>query len=312
MMLHTTPKQATWANTTERSNMLMLRIMTWISLRMGRRAGRIVLHLIASYFLLFAPTSRCASRQYLQRALGRPASVSDLYQHFFTFAATIHDRIYLINRRFDLFDVEVHGEEALHRQLAAGNGLFLVGAHLGSFEVIRAIGRECKDLRVAMVMHQENAQKINAMLTAINPNAGQDIIGLGHVDSMLQVSQYLDNGYAVGMLADRTPGDDTLFPVHILDADANLPIGPFRMAALLRRPVMFMTGLYLGGNRYAIHFDKLADFSSVATGQRDIAVQAAITRYAVLLDHYCRLAPYNWFNFFDFWQPAPTKTQSKS
>jgi predicted LPLAT superfamily acyltransferase len=311
MTLHTTANTASWAHTAERSNMLMLRIMTWISLRLGRRAGRIVLHLIASYFLLFSLASRRASRQYLQRALGRPASVSDLYQHFFTFAATIHDRIYLINRRFDLFDVEVHGEEALHSLLTGGEGLFLVGAHLGSFEVIRAIGRECTDLRIAMVMHQENAKKINAMLTAINPNAGQDIIGLGHVDSMLQVSQYLEDGYAVGMLADRTPGDDTLFPVRILDADANFPIGPFRMAALLRRPVMFMTGLYLGGNRYAIHFDKLADFSSVAPGQRDIAVQAAITRYAALLDHYCRLAPYNWFNFFDFWQSAPTATQSK-
>ena len=312
MTSRTAAKQAAWASTTERSNMLMLRIMTWISLRMGRRAGRIVLHLIASYFLLFAPASRRASRCYLQRALDRPARMRDLYQHFFTFAATIHDRIYLINRRFDLFDVEVHGADALHRQLATGNGLFLVGAHLGSFEVIRAIGREYKDLRVAMVMHQANAQKINAMLTAINPSAGQDIIGLGHVDSMLQVSQYLDDGYAVGMLADRTPGDDTLCPVRIFDADANLPIGPFRMAALLRRPVMFMTGLYLGGNRYAIHFDNLADFSSIAHGQRDIAVQAAVIRYAALLEQYCRAAPYNWFNFFDFWQIATTTTPPKS
>ncbi|MGB4810857.1 MAG: acyl-CoA synthetase [Methylophilaceae bacterium] len=299
-------KPAAWTRNAERSNMLMLRIMTWISLRVGRRAGRIVLHLIASYFLLFAPASRRASSQYLRRALGRPARVRDLYQHFFTFASTIHDRIYLINRRFDLFNVEVHGEAALHQQLATGEGLFLVGAHLGSFEVIRAIGRECKDLRVAMVMHLENAKKINAMLTAINPDAGQDIIGLGQVDSMLQVSQYLDNGYAVGMLADRTPGDDTLYPVRILDTEAYLPIGPLRIAALLRRPVMFMTGLYLGGNRYAIHFDTLADFSNIAPGQRDIAVKAALTRYAALLDQYCRTAPYNWFNFFDFWQHPQT------
>ena len=73
-----------------------------------------------------------------------------------------------------------------------------------------------------------------------------------------------------------------------------------------------MTGLYLGGNRYAIHFDTLADFSNVARGQRDAAVQAALQRYAVLLDQYCRQAPYNWFNFFDFWQAAPTGTIVKS
>ena len=307
-----TASQAAWAHTPERSNMVMLRVMTWISLRLGRRAGRVALHLIASYFLLFAPASRRASSNYLRLALGRPPRWRDLYQHFFTFAATIHDRVYLVNRRFDMFDFEVHGEDMLRRLLAGGKGLFMMGAHLGSFEVIRAIGRKDTDLRVAMVMHEDNAQKINAMLAVINPEAVQDIIGLGHIDSMLKVRERLDEGGVVGMLADRTPGNDTLYPVQILGINANLPSGPFRMAALLRRPVVFMTGLYLGGNRYAIHFDPLADFSTVARAQRDAAVEVAITRYAALLDQYCRKAPYNWFNFFDFWQPAPATTPSKS
>ncbi len=292
--------------------MLMLRVMTWISLRLGRRAGRVVLHLIAGYFLLFAPASRRASSNYLGRALGRPPRWRDLYRHFFTFAATTHDRVYLVNHRFEMFDVEVHGEDTLRRVLAGGKGVFLMGAHLGSFEVIRAIGRRDTDLRVTMVMHQENAQKINAMLAAINPEAVQDIIGLGHVDSMLKLRERLDEGGAVGMLADRTPGNDTLYPVQILGTDANLPGGPFRIAALLRRPVVFMTGLYLGGNRYAVHFDPLADFSAVARDQRDAALNAAITRYAALLDQYCRKAPYNWFNFFDFWQPPADAARSRS
>lgn len=307
-----TASHTAWAHTPERSNMLMLRIMTWVSLRLGRRAARGVLHLIAAYFLLFAPASRRASSHYLGRALGRPARWRDLYRHFFTFAATIHDRVYLVNRRFDMFDFEVHGEDALHRLLADGKGLFLIGAHLGSFEVIRAIGRKHPNLRVAMLMHENNAQKINAMLAAINPEAVQDIIGLGHIDSMLKVRERLDAGGVVGMLADRTPGNDTLYPVQILGAGAHLPGGPFRMAALLRRPVVFMTGLYLGGNRYAIHFEPLADFSAVGRGQRDAALQAAIARYAALLDQYCRKAPYNWFNFFDFWQSAPTAMPPQS
>ena len=307
-----TVRRAAWAETPERSNKLMLRIMTWISLRLGRRVARVLLRLIAVYFLVFATASRRASRDYLRRALGRAPLWRDLYRHFFTFAATIHDRVYLVNRRFELFDFEVHGEAAMRRLLAPDKGMFLLGAHLGSFEVIRAIGRKEADLRVAMLMHEDNAKKINAMLAAINPEAVQDIIGLGHIDSMLKVGEHLDQGGVVGMLADRTPGKDTLYPVQLLGDDATLPGGPFRMAALLRRPVVFMTGLYLGGNRYAIHFEPLADFSDVERGQRDAAVQAAITRYAALLDHYCRKAPYNWFNFFDFWQSTPTSILPKS
>ena len=120
---------------------------------------------------------------------------------------------------------------------------------------------------------------------------------------MLKVNERLAQGDVVGMLADRTLSDDTLHPVQVLGATAYLPEGPFRMAALLQRPVLFMTGLYLGDNRYAIHFEPLMDFSSVERGQRDAAVQTALARYAALLDQYCRKAPYNWFNFFDFWRP---------
>jgi len=296
-----TQQRAEWATQTERSNMLMLRIMTWISLKLGRRAGRLVLHLIASYFLAFAPSSRRASKQYLERALGRKVTLIDQYRHFFTFAATIHDRIYLINNRFDLFNIEVTGADEVHAHLSTGQGLFLAGAHLGSFEVIRSVGKD-KDLRVAMFMHEDNAKKINTMLEAINPNASRDIISLGSVESMLQVNQKLDDGYGIGILADRIFGDDAVLPVQILGDEVHLPLGPFRLAALLRQKVMFMTGLYLGGNRYAIHFHQLADFTNIARGQRDAAVAQAMHEYATLIDQYCRTAPYNWFNFFDFWQ----------
>ena len=291
--------------------MAMLRVMTWISLRLGRSAGRVVLHFIAAYFLLFAPASRRASKAYLHRALGRPVTCADQYRHFFCFAATIHDRIYLLNQRFDLFDIEVRGQAVLHDPLTGEEGLFLIGAHMGSFEVIRAMGRQMPGLRVSMVMHEDNALKINAMLTAINPAAATDIISLGRVDSMLRVRERLNEGAVVGILADRSIGEDTTLPNHLLGSVAHLPSGPFRMAALLRRRVVFMVGLYLGGNRYQINFEPLADFSKTPADQRAAAIAAAVERYTALLDQYCRQAPYNWFNFFDFWQTSTFASEAK-
>jgi predicted LPLAT superfamily acyltransferase len=293
---------AEWAKRPERSNMLMLRIMTWISLRLGRPAGRVVLHLIATYFLLFAPASRSSSRIYLSRALGRRVLLRDIYRHFFSFASTIHDRLYLLNQRFDLFDIKVHGEEIMRKAIADGQGIFLIGAHMGSFEAIRALGRSQTGLRVAMAMYEENARKINSMLAAINPDVVQDIIGLNRIDSMLKINDVLQQGGMVGMLADRTLGDDQTDEVPLLGSPAVFPIGPFRMAAILRRPVLFMTGLYMGGNRYEIHFELLADFSQAGTGRRGDIVRRAMVDYAALLEKYCRYAPYNWFNFFDVWR----------
>jgi predicted LPLAT superfamily acyltransferase len=299
--------QAEWVQRPERSNRTMLRVMTWISLRLGRAPARFVLAGISLYFLIFAPAAKAASRAYLRRALNREPGFADLFRHFHSFASTIHDRVFLLNTRFDLFQVEVHGEDAIKQMLAAGRGAFLMGAHMGSFEVARAYGRRQPGLRVAMVMYKENARKINAALAAINPAAVQDIIPLGKLDSMLRVQSCLDDGMVLGVLGDRTLSGDPSLRVPFLGEDAEFPVGPMRLAAMLKRPVVFMSGLYLGGNRYALHFEKLADFSELERQDRDEAVQAAVVAYAACLERHCRAVPYNWFNFFDFWRPKDTR-----
>ena len=136
--------QADWMQQEERSHALVLRFMVWLSLTFGRRLGRVVLHGITAYFVLFAPTARRASRHYLERALGRPAGWRDGYRHVLSFASTIHDRIYLLNDRFSDFDIEVQGVQAVRGSLKDGEGALLIGAHLGSFEALRAVGLGCR------------------------------------------------------------------------------------------------------------------------------------------------------------------------
>ena len=295
--------QPDWMQQEERSHAMVLRFMVWLSLTFGRRLGRVVLHGIAAYFVVFAPTARRASRHYLSRALGREATWRDGYRHVLSFASTIHDRVYLLNDRFDEFEIEVHGEKVVHESLnQGGKGALLIGAHLGSFEVLRSVGDGVGGLKVAMLMYKENARKINATLAAINPKAMQDIIPLGRIESMLEVRDKLASGYVVGLLADRSVGDDDTLMLDFLGHPAPFPVGPWRMAAMLQRPVFFMTGLYLGGNRYQVHLVQLADFSRVERGQRKAAIEEAVAAYARCLERYCKKAPYNWFNFFNFWR----------
>jgi len=291
-----------WMRRQERSSPTVLRLMTWISLAFGRSLSRIVLHGIAVYFTLFSPRARRTSRAYLERALGRSAHASDVYCNVFAFASTVHDRVYLLRDRFELFDIEVVGSEHLYAALAKQPGALLVGAHLGSFEVLRAVGRVRAGLNVAMLMYEDNARKINAALEAINPALARDIVPLGRMDSMLLARDKLDAGSLVGMLADRGLGGDSTVECEFLGKPAPFPLGPFRVIAMLRRPAFLMLGLYLGGNRYRVHFEPLADFSNVPRATRDAEIRATMQRYADRLGHYCRSAPYNWFNFFDFWQ----------
>jgi predicted LPLAT superfamily acyltransferase len=59
----------------------------------------------------------------------------------FYFASNILDRLFLVNERYELFEVTTQGAELMEEQLARGAGTFLMGAHLGSFEIMSAVGR---------------------------------------------------------------------------------------------------------------------------------------------------------------------------
>jgi predicted LPLAT superfamily acyltransferase len=296
-----------WASSPERGSLTLLRMMTFVSLRLGRPVGRFILFFIALYFFLFAPTARRHSLEYLERVLGRPPTARDRFRQVANFASIILDRLYLVNERYDLFDVSIDGEEVMREQLDNGTGAFLMGAHFGSFEVTSAIGRRQPGLRVAMAMYEENARKVTAMFKALNPANKSEVIALGQLEAMLLIRERLDEGVFVGILADRSFGGEAGLLVDFLGRPALFPLGPMRAAAVLRRPVYFILGIYEGGNRYHAVFEKLADFSETRPGERNAAVEAAIRRYVGLLERYCRSNPYNWFNFFDFWRGGHEK-----
>ncbi len=271
--------------------MANLRRAVWLARTLGRGLSRALIAPICLGFLAFDAASRSASRAYLRRALGREPGIADIARHFFVFATTVLDRIYLLNDEVHRFDIAIHGETIVTDILRQGSGCLLLGAHHGSFEVLRSVGRHQPDLRVSLAMYEETGRKIGAALNAINPHLAPQIIGLGTPGAMLQIRDCLEKGGFVGMLADRTLRGDSPIRVPFLGAPANFPTGPARLSALLDTPVVLMFGLFRGGNRYEVHFEVLD-----AADTADL-----VARYAQRLEHYCRLTPYNWFNFFDFW-----------
>jgi predicted LPLAT superfamily acyltransferase len=140
----------------------------------------------------------------------------------------------------------------------------------------------------------------------------QDIIALGKLDAILAIHHKLEEGALVGILADRAAGRDEYVRQPFLGAPARFPTGPFRMAAMLRRPVYFMAGLQRGGNRYEVHFELLEDFTQPLPGPREAVVQALLERYVAALERHCRSAPFNWFNFYDFWEGAAADGASRA
>ncbi len=273
-----------------------------VALLLGRRASRLFLYPVCLYFLLSSPAATRGSLDYLARALGRRPGLRDRFRHFITFAACLLDRVFLLNEQSEAFDIRVHGEEIVREIAARGGGCMLFGAHFGSFEVARAVGRGHGDVPVSLLMYEENAKKIRAALGAINPRLETEVIGLGRLDSLIAVAERLQRGHFVGVLADRNVDGKNLVRYDFLGAPAAFPRGPFQVAMLLQRPVVMMVGLYRGGNRYDVFFEILAEGRDARPPDKAAWLDGTMRLYVERLEHYCREAPFNWFNFYDFWR----------
>ncbi|HEY0720786.1 MAG TPA: acyl-CoA synthetase [Gammaproteobacteria bacterium] len=291
-----------WATRPERSSVGVIRFIVWFALTFGRPATRLLLYPICVYYVLFSLKARRASRDYLHHALGRRATLLDIFRHYLFFASTILDRVFLLSGRSNLFDIRLHGADVIQEVVGGEQGFFLVSAHMGSFEVLHAVGREQGQIAVSMVMYEENARKLSSVLSTINPEGNPSVIPLGRVDSMLKIQEALARGECIGMLADRAISGEKMVHCDFLGGKMAFPLGPFRLAAMLGHPVVLMLGLYQGGNRYKVYIEHLGDLRQVARSERDAAIAAMVQRYAARLEHYCRSHPYNWFNFYDVWQ----------
>lgn len=272
----------------------------------GRQGVLPILWLITGYFTLFGGAARRASTDYLRRILpdGR-VGFARRFRHILTFVRVALDRFFLVQGRFELFEITHTGGEHIKRHVEEGRGAILVGAHLGSFEAMRAASRE-REVRLNMLVHFEQAQRINAFLGDADPEFMVRVIEIhpGQLNHVFEAKERLEAGELVGIMADRVGLGGKTVKADFLGAPADFPAGPFSLAAALGQPVYLTFGLFEAPRSYHLYCEPLSEAGEIPRRQRAAALPALVQRYADRLAYYCRLAPYNWFNFFDFWETA--------
>jgi predicted LPLAT superfamily acyltransferase len=292
-----------WLERPEGGGLLAIRCLTLITRVFGRRFSRLILWPITAYFLLRRGPERRASRQFLERLRGKPATTWQVARHMLTFARTSLDRLFMVTGQSDLFDIQLHDRDVLQAARAQGRGVLIFGSHLGSFDAMRGIGMRRPDVKIRAVIDIGQNPSVSLVLQTLNPRLAAGIIN-ARQDGMrtaLAIKEALDEKAIVTMLVDRArPGNPTT-TVDFLGHPAALPTSPWLLAASLKVPVVLCFGLYRGGARYDLYFESFADTVVIERAQREAAVHRIVQRYADRLAHYAAMAPNNWFNFYDFW-----------
>ena len=290
-----------WTDQKERSNPFALRLICWIALHISRSFARFWLWPITIYFYLFAPRVRRASAQYLQHFPGHRGDFIDVIRHIHHFSAVVLDRVYFLTDQFSKFDVSIYGEEHLSEFQAAGRGVILLGAHVGSFEILRCLGLQRQHTPLKILMYLDHNAMITHILDELNPKVARSVINLADPSALLQMKESLDQGSMIGILGDRVLAGERQVECKLLNHSIALPAGPFTFSEMLNVPVIGFFGIYIGSNRYAIHFVPLSPGQTTSREHRVSAVTALTQKYADTIQSMLYQYPYNWFNFYDYW-----------
>jgi predicted LPLAT superfamily acyltransferase len=166
------------------------------------------------------------------------------------------------------------------------------------------LSRERPDLVVRVVMDRGQNAAVTQLLEALCPEIAATVIDAGQDGTAiaLAINEAAQAGEVIGLLVDRARPGEGQQPIPFLGQPASFPNAPWLIAAALKVPVALCFGLYRGGRRYDLHFELFEERLEIPRGQRHETLAALQARYVARLEHYVRLAPYNWFNFYDFWQ----------
>ena len=292
-----------WKQRPEGGAVFMICLIRTIACRGGRFVARLCLYPITLYFLLMRGPERRASRAYLERVLPVAPTLWHVARHLHTFAATILDRVFLLVGQLERFEFEISGLDDLHAQLDRGRGALVFGSHLGSFDALRVLATRRPDIKVRVLLDKSHNPAVQQTLDALNPALADCIIDAGQPGTaiVLAIQQALDEGALVALLVDRALPGESATRVPLLGDDARFPLSPWLIASVLQVPVTLAFGLYRGGNRYELVFEAFSDAIRVPRHNRSVVLSEHVRRYALRLQHHALRAPYNWFNFYDFW-----------
>lgn len=295
-------KTTDWRRLPEAGTLLGMRFLAFTAITFGRTAVSAVLWIVASYYAIVSGRTRRASQQYFAR-LGRRAGLRDVIRHVHMFARVSVDRLFFLRGKTKPFVSSSNGREHLLELTRRREGAILLGSHLGSFEAMRGIGK-IEGLRMSVVVDKVSAVRLARVLQELAPGSDIDVIpmDIDPLSTALGIKRALADGRLVGILGDRrSPEEDRNIAVDFLGAKASFPVGPYLLAHAMKCRVLVVFGIFVPPNRYDLYCEPFADVVQLERGAREESLRLYVQRYADVLAKYTERAPFNWFNFYDFW-----------
>jgi predicted LPLAT superfamily acyltransferase len=305
-----TPRNQHWAQINEFSFVAGMRLLYWLYRLAGRRPVRLILYPVLLWYFVSKPAARTASRDYLRRMAAHGAVHNDdlgkltVFRHFAAFAECILDKMLLWSGLFATDSVKYQGQALIAAQIGKNRGALLICSHLGNLDLCRVLSKQMSGLKITALIHTQHAQRFNRLLAHLNPESQLNLMEVTEISAGTAVllGEKIVRGEFVAIAGDRIPvtPKPRVALADFLGARAPFPVGPYVLADLLQCPVYLLFTLRRG-NDSEIHFELFHETIRLPRKERDRALDELVAQYAARLEYFCRSAPLQWFNFYQFW-----------
>ena len=299
-----------WRDQPERGSLLGMKILVWAAFTLGRNAVRLLLWPITFFYMLVARKPASASRDYLSKVFTTKPSWMDTWKHFHCFATVAIDRLYFLSGRTEKLKVTRYGDQIFTDFVKQKQGCLLLTTHIGNFDAMRAT--KGSEIKLHIVMDHHHNAKIMKLFDQLAPDLANNIIDARQPGAalVLNLAERLNQGDMIGLMADRINEQEPSTPCTLLGKPVELPTSPWILALALKVPVILCFGIYHGKNHYSLHFELVSTKIEAKRRDRQRVIAEHIQQYADRMEYYVKLAPYNWFNFYDYW-PDIKKDEEK-
>ena len=298
-----------WADMAESTSVAGIWLLYWVHRLLGRWPFRACVYPVVLVHWLMHPELRATSMQYLRRveaatgAIGHRPRALDSLRHVNLFAESMLDKLLAASGRYRFAGVSTEGRDPLYAEAAGGRGGLMVTTHMGCLEIGRAMAEHRGELHLNILVHTRHAVRFNSLLKRLDPHSQVTLIEVTEIgpETAVLLADKVAAGEFIVIAGDRVP----VFASQTVDVDflghsAPFPSGPWVLASLLRCPVWFMGCIHERGS-YTIRFVRLSERVLLPRGAREAAIRELAARYAGEVTALLRRSPYDWFNFFRFW-----------
>jgi predicted LPLAT superfamily acyltransferase len=307
-----------WAQINEVSFVAGMRLLFGVYRLLGRLPFRLMLYPVLCWYIAANARARRASRDYLEQvARHRPSlrlatGLPGVMRHFAAFGESLLDKMLLWGGLFPTSQVVLSGQEHISQAIARGQGGLIICTHLGNLELCRVIGRQHPALKLTVLVHTRHAQAFNKLLAQLDPGSQLNLMQVTDMSPAMAMvlADKVAQGEFVVIAGDRVPvsPQPRVARAAFMGRVAPFPVGPYVLAALLQCPVYLMFSQRTGDGA-RLSFELFRECIALPRKQRTPCLDQLAADYAARLEEHCLQAPFQWFNFYDFWADSAIDEQ---